>query len=460
MRNYTKLAMIAAGLVITFTACKKNNPPGGEPFSPLTVEENKQYVENSALEVSASMQKINDLESLDAAVSLGNLLDMADPVESKTAKKSKITGTIKVIAGLKTGENEVFDVFRVMRAPGELEEDPETLQELWDEIAGIYMWNPETEDWDYEENSTKIEFQFPSTEDGIVNDAILTIDNFTSVTIATPLEEEYEGDIPTSLNMKLVIGSTEVVAYTFTAQYNSDGVPAMVASDLRIETFTFSVDMTNSDTEISAGYIIRDGDKTLMELSGAVNGDFSKENIEANTFEDTYTWTDYVYNEETGNYDPVEVTETETEYRAENIFRSANAKFQVVNVALKGEVDIQALVQAENEIYPEDYYEDPNFDEKAAAEAEAEAFNKYANLSAIDVVNNEILAKCEAYVVEEGEEGYMDYWVDVRLIFGDGSLIDLETYFDEGFEDFVDEINGLIADLNTEYGWDLELIDY
>jgi hypothetical protein len=347
-----------------------------------------------------------------------------------------------------------------MKAPGELAEDPETLQEVWDEISGIYTWNPVAGNWDYEANSTKIEFRFPSTDGGTTNDARLIIDNFTSINILTPIDEEYTGDIPTSLNMKLMVGSSQLMGFTFTAQYNNDGIPTLVAADLSIETFTFSVDLTNTDTEVSAAYMIKEGDKTIIELSGAVQGDFTQANIEANTIEETYTWTDYIYNENTGMYDPVEVTDTETEYLAENIFRSANAKLQIFNVALKGDVNINALEKEMDQIYPDDYYDDPNWDDKSAAEKEAAAINKHLHLAAYDVVNNEKLAEAEAYVYEETNYDYTDYWVDFRLKFGDGSLVDLESYFEEGFEDFVSELNSMIMELNSEYLWELELIDY
>jgi hypothetical protein len=67
----------------------------------------------------------------------------------------------------------------------------------------------------------------------------------------------------------------------------------------------------------------------------------------------------------------------------------------------------------------------------------------------------------EAYVVEDNYYGdYYDYWVDFRLKFGDGSYVDMETYFEEGFDDFIAEVNEIIRDLNGEYNWDIEEIDY
>ncbi len=75
--------------------------------------------------------------------------------------------------------------------------------------------------------------------------------------------------------------------------------------------------------------------------------------------------------------------------------------------------------------------------------------------------SNEKIAEAEAYVVQENYgEGYYDYWVDLRLKFGDGSFIDMDTYMEDGFDDFIAEINAMITELNGDYEWDLEPIDY
>lgn len=86
--------------------------------------------------------------------------------------------------------------------------------------------------------------------------------------------------------------------------------------------------------------------------------------------------------------------------------------------------------------------------------------NKNINVRVLNTVTNEKIAEIEAYVVTEMYEWGEDSWIDFRFVFGDGSTIDAETYFDEGFENFVSEINLLIADLNAEYEIEIESIDY
>ena len=48
----------------------------------------------------------------------------------------------------------------------------------------------------------------------------------------------------------------------------------------------------------------------------------------------------------------------------------------------------------------------------------------------------------------------------MRLVFGDESLVDLETYFETGWDDFIDELNVMISELNAEYDLYLDPIDY
>ncbi|MBL7114028.1 MAG: hypothetical protein ISS19_18970, partial [Bacteroidales bacterium] len=227
-----KLVYIVAlmGLAI-ISSCSKDDNGEIEKFSEKTVEENKAIVEESAISMVNTMEDMKDLETMDVAVNLGNILDTSDPFKSATTKRSKLNTVIHAIAGIKTGENDLNTLFKALKTSGELEEDPETLQDIWDELVGTYSWNPSIEDWDFVAGGDKAIFEFPSSETSTTNDAVFTVYNYNSVIITpTPLDEEYEGDFPTSLNADLKVGTTELITFVFTAQYNTDGIPKMVAT--------------------------------------------------------------------------------------------------------------------------------------------------------------------------------------------------------------------------------------
>jgi len=137
MKITLKPLILIALVAMIFSSCKKNNNDDVIPFSTKSVEENKQIVENSAIEMAQTFDEMKDVATMDAAVSLGNLLDMADPIDAQSGKKSKVTGTIGVLAGIEKGTNGIHDLFTMMKSAGELSDDPESIQEVWDEIVGI-----------------------------------------------------------------------------------------------------------------------------------------------------------------------------------------------------------------------------------------------------------------------------------------------------------------------------------
>lgn len=465
MKTRLKIAFFSLLTFVAFS-CDKTNDGTKIPFSELTVEENKEVVETSAIKAAQAFDEMKDLEVVDASVSLGTLLDTSDPISARSSKKSKVTNTINAIAGLQGDNGSINGMFSAMAAPDELlEDEPETIQEVWEEIVGIYDWNPMSEDWDYTPNSEKVELNFPSTTDGTTNDAKLTISNYEGVFIASPLEGEYDGDLPVSLNMDLTVGTTTLMSYTFAAEYDDDGIPTSVASDLTMDPFVLSVDISNTEKKISAMYKFTHNNDIVMEISGKVEGDFSDENIEANTetFSETYQWTDWQWNESTQQYEQVTITEVDEweEVAIEEIAQSGDFKFQLYSISIIGVGDIKAIGDSLDLIYPDDYWDDENFNELAATQMEAALLNNNLHIYALDEDSKKKIADVEAYVVEDSYGyGYTEYWVDFRLKFGDGSYVDMETYFEEGFEDFVAEINQMIDELNMKYDWNLDDIDY
>jgi hypothetical protein len=454
--------ILAAAIAIGISSCDKKDE--NLAFNKLDVEENKALVETSAIEAARTFDAMKDHDVIDAMVSLGTNLDAADPTSSKPGKKSKFTKTVNAVGGLGTGETGINDLFAVMAAPGEFSDDPESIQELWDEIVGTYTWNFDNERWDYEANADAIVFLFPSTTDGTSNNATLTIYDYEGVVISTPIDDEYSGDLPVSLNLKLEIDGSVVLTYTFAVEYNDDGIPSSVASDLDMSPYKFSIDITNNDKEISATYqFTNDGDIVLM-LHGGVEGDFTQENIDANTYieYDTYEWTDYQYNPVTEQYEWVTITETDEweEVEIGGIIHTGRIKMQLYNISVVGIGNVTAIADSIKAIYPDDYWNDENYDEQAATQREADMMNEHLQIFVIDEDSRKKIADVEAYVVEDIDDWYTNYYIDFRMVFGDGSMVDLETYFEEGFEDFVAELNGIISDLNNKYDWDIDPIEY
>jgi hypothetical protein len=104
-----------------------------------------------------------------------------------------------------------------------------------------------------------------------------------------------------------------------------------------------------------------------------------------------------------------------------------------------------------------------------AVDAEIAAINNYINLSLIKADDGELIAAVEPYLVSEDytyDEYYYDgtwhdtprtitetdYYINFRFVFADGSKVDAETYFGEGFNDVTNEFETYLDDLDASYG--------
>ncbi|MFW5762328.1 MAG: hypothetical protein ACOCXH_15240 [Cyclobacteriaceae bacterium] len=454
----TKLGILLfASLVLVFNGCKKNND--GEEFAEITVEESKAEVEDAGIKMVETMDDMSEVQTIDVSISLGEKLGNSDPL-AVAGSKSKVLTTIEAIAALKDPKN-LEGTFDKLKAGPVLPDNPETIKEIWDAVVGVYSWNDVTGVWDYSAEGDKILFKFPASEEAPSNNnAELSIYNYAGVKVSNPVDEDYTGDLPTDLNMDLKVDGSILMTYVYAVAYDDQGVPTSIATDLTIEGFKWEVDVTNNDSEISANYKFTYNDETIMDIGGGMKGNFTEEAVDNNTYYETdeYCWTDYQYNDVTDSYDEVEVCETE-QYEiveVEEIINSANAHFQLFDIAIKGDVNVKKLGDELREIYDTDDYEIQ--DSLAAV-----AVNKYLNLRLLDG-SNKIIAKVEAYSVTEveewGTEEYTYTYIDFRFKFGDGSKVDAETYFGDGFDSFMAEVNNMINELNKEYDLMLDPVEY
>lgn len=452
--------LFTAGFLLT--SCKKNDD--AEKFSTLSVEQNKAIVEDSGIDFVNAMGRMESLETIEVLVNLGNLNSKSGKSCMVLSEGSKLASVFHALANATNGKRDLDGVYDAMISPRELKsEDPESIQEWWNDNVGTYTWNKTTSDWDIVYGGNKLIFLFPATENSLTNNATITIYNYAGVQIANPIDDDYSGDLPAALNADLKVGSKTLVSFVYGASYNNDGVPKSVAVDLTIETFKFEVDITNDTKVVSVNYKFLENGNTILDMGATGHGLFTEDNYDANTVHHTETYSyvcNYVWNSYTQTWDYVYCEDTdewdETEF--EEILNSAEAHFQLFSIALKGEIDVKGLTDQIRVI--EDQYDKEKITDAVRDQRTAEQINKFLNLRLVNIAKNEIIAKAEAYVVHESD--YYDDWtyVDFRLTFGDGSPVDMETYFDTGFDTFVDEINDLIYDINTDYDADIDYIDY
>jgi len=117
-------------------------------------------------------------------------------------------------------------------------------------------------------------------------------------------------------------------------------------------------------------------------------------------------------------------------------------------------------------------------DDQATEQAVA-AVNTNLNLNLKNVATGDLIANLKAYTYQETRDIYDDVWNEItqqydhiivgtetytevgfKFIFPDGSSVDADTYFEDGFGDLVDQINDFIGELNTDYNLGADPIDY
>jgi hypothetical protein len=424
------LLSIFAGLV--FTGCKKDKDedpvdPFNSKYSELSDETNKENLED------AGIQMINEIDQLKEADAIEIAINFASKAEAMDEAIATLVPAIDIIASLSEkdyGAKETLNALKSATA------EPNSLSELWAELVGKYTWNASMEDWDYTELANAIVFEFPGMEGDITNTASLTVDNFSAVTISNPaieMEDGSEAELPTSLRVDLKYNGTSVAGYNLTASYLEDGMPTTINSVLTIAAFSYTIGITHSPyTDASFTTSFKHDGQVLIEAHLDANGNWSEDNIESLTNDEN-------------EVPPVE-----------NVLSQSNAYIQILNIKVAGKVDVEKLAPALRSLdtqYPE--YNDQislEFNQKLA-----DIVNEHISLVVVYADNNQKIAEAEAYPYYD--EYWEEYWLDFRFVFSDGSKADAETYFGEGFSDLIDAMNDFIADLNDEYGTDIDYIE-
>jgi hypothetical protein len=227
--------LLALAMVLTLSFCNKDDDPKPGDKDPtdttdttsnvvkLTPEQNKELLQTIGVQFVNEMSAMQQTEGIQALTSFGLLVDGEDddPDPGVPNQLMKINKAIIAFAHGRISANQ-FGALPVALRTDDDDDDFESLQELFDEATGTYDWNAATEEFDYTDNSSdKIIFKYPTPETGTSNNTTLTFSNYSSVEIANPIDEEYTGDLPTSLDVELKLDGVTQVTYGFEVDYNS-----------------------------------------------------------------------------------------------------------------------------------------------------------------------------------------------------------------------------------------------
>jgi hypothetical protein len=433
------LLLISLVSVTFFFSCKKDEvkSPYDTKFTTETPEESKAKVEDNAVAF------VDQLDAMTSATGMQVLQNFSNLQSGGSVAVNPALTPLSAVSKLKD-KSAAPSVFQSLKATEELfYADPVSFSDLFDSIAGKYTYNFETEEFDRTDLADQVVFEFPGKETDITNTASLTIDNFKVVDITDPIADWPEGldpQLPASIKIDLKYNDESVAGMSFAASYQSNGMPTKVTVSVFVDDFSFTTAAVHSPySSASWTNTLKFKTDILFETYIAAKGNWSEENIDNNTTEDTYTddWGD---------------TWTETTVHFEEIVKNANAHLILMNLKVVGQVDIKGLGDA---IWALD--ENQTMGEEERAQAEVDAINKFAKLVVIYRDSNTKIAEAEAYVESEYDDYYQttDYYPALRFVYSDGSTVDMETYVNSELDNFYVSMNDFIDNLNAEYDLNL-----
>lgn len=477
IKNLLTFGLLLSGMCF-FNACKDKNGDGDNAedlkWSENTVQQNKEAIEVDGMKMLDEMKAMENEPAVETNVAFVKFLAATDPFENNMAV-DQVNMHHDVILNMNyalsqydgTNLNGMYKAMSVTSF-----EDPETLLAMYNELVGVYSWNAEYEYWEYNQTGDVIVFEFPSTENGLVNDASYTI---TFVPYGGPfVDPELEDNLPTSASAVLAVGDQTYMGCYLNVDYDAEGYPNNIETSVVVGDYTMSASASNmNNSAFNANYSFTHGSDVLIDLTVGANGNWTQDNIENNIV--TTYYVEY-YNEETGNYEWKEIdgpddplwnsadnSWTEEEFQVWKVVTGGNASFQAMNMLIEGQVDMETLGNTLDNI---DYTGDYSLEE---AQAEADAVNDNVTLALKYADTGAIIAMGEAFVDEYEYSDYYGYyddngnWVEesstktgyelnIRFVFADGSKIDAETYFDTGFEDLINDLEDFADELGSTYG--------
>lgn len=398
------LLLLLTGVTFMFTACKSELDLDNElKFSKLTVEEQKQKVEDSGIEFVNAMEGMQDTKAMiaiDEFISISNGSAANAPL--KRLKSDLVNRNAKVFTN--------FD--RQLRVAA-------VESSLW----GERKWNSAEGEWELvKELENKAIIHFPASSSSKTNNCLITI-TYKESTVEVPETGEM---YPSEITFVMEVDGKEVMSAEYNGTYYADGSPKEVTQKFDLDSYEWRAEISNNQKKATESYKFKKGTKTLLRSEAVVEGTLKVDNIQA-------------------------AGENET---PEDVVNNFAVYFQVMDLAIKGGTnDFKGFVTAIKAI-------DDNQTEKQYYNTLAQTINQYMVTYAFFVDDNRKFADVEYYVVEDVYQDYLynnatyqfelvtitNYYLQPRMIMSDGSKVDVDEYVENGFDDLLDQIEDLAND--------------
>jgi len=421
--------LILSGVILA--ACgddddaKTNNniePEFPTEFSDKTVEQNKAELQDNGIDLVNKITTLKSSSGIQTSIAFSEHINGAtlpENIGGRTATPG--INLLQILSSLGKGEATPRKVIDGMRVKAD---DFTSIADEYNSVLGVYTYSKANDTWTYTAGGDKIVFKFPSTKTGTTNNAEYAIYGYKGTTISSGIGgDDYTGDYPTDLKADLTIDGNKKMEYSFSTSYDSKGTPTNITTSIKIDSYTFLYQLTNTTTEAKLDYSLTEGSTVLFALGARGKGSFNVDDVESDASETVAT---------------------------------ASAYFQIMNVKFSGETDATALRNA--------------LESAETIQQKAAAYNANYKLIVFYADSKKKIADSEFYVGKRSytdyncgvfgdinHDGVVDEWdytceeieatediLQIRMVFADGSKSDLETYTDVGFSDLQKELEDFV----------------
>ena len=424
MRYVSKfLWLIAAGTMV-FGACSEDET--SEAFSDLGVEQDKQNIENEGL---ALIGDLRDLSNTTFAVTGMEMAKMLG--DQPLAARNRLLGAIAGVGNAMGQEKSIDQQFDLLKSIAYNEGG--IFSSMWNEGKGVWEWNPALNDFlRTSVEGDEIIYKFPSLATSKNNNATIRFYGFKVHTGEFPGSGESLGEglvvdeMIQELYFSMHVDEELVATSNIINDFSQDGRFDDVAITFNPLPFSFTAELGRMDNNARWHYKITNEENVILEHLLEV---LAKEDLS-------------------------------DDYPFENI----ETTFRIKGVEIVGQVDGDKLfpIISEIEAINESGQVLSAVEEQAQMERLATAINENAEFK-LKYVDGGVVAKAYAQAVfKKDVYSYYDsqlgreveinesYWdVGLQFEFSDGSKISVETFFEQNFDRFTEELERFFKEMET-----------
>ncbi len=269
MKRKISLALLSLILVSNISCNNDKDEKDSETTGTLTVEEGKQQLEDNSIEILNKIEDFKNDNALNEIIELAEFLTSASTSKSTGFKKTALN-TVSNVASVK---NTDLILFNAKQSIVLITDTP--LADAFEEETGIYQWNAETSEFDKTDESDKIIYNIDYNS----KVAVFTITDFITTTTGSSNTE-----VPTLAKANLKINDNTVFTQNFTTSFQNDQlIPSSINNTTTIGDFVMSTSYTNTDNKsITQTFEFKISDTIITSFNYSTNGNFNNEdgNIE------------------------------------------------------------------------------------------------------------------------------------------------------------------------------------